>query len=267
MIPTSKVLEQWLLHSLGELKLKPHSRLGKALELNRDCATVLSSLNGSPFALIGFVDMCGFTAMSKGKTPEQVRDIAGPFVSAIVEAARRNEWFIDKTVGDEVMLVWPLQPNEVDFEWTISIEEPQLRITMLIRDILSLSADRCPAVSFHAGFSFGQIVVAKVGGEQYSEYTVYGNAVSAAKRIQELSAKDRSPRKGSYFAVGVLDDDPSPVPEMQLRQWFDSQFSPRLWQCYSAVPLGEPQFFRSEGRGVGRLSYVVVDASISPARS
>src|SRR5438445_487161 len=59
------------------------------------------------FAGICFIDMQGFSDLARDKSPSEVRALVAPFLESVVRAATVLKCFIDKTIGDEVMLVMP----------------------------------------------------------------------------------------------------------------------------------------------------------------
>lgn len=84
MVPTSDALAKWLLHASGQVRLRPRRgmmRLEEAVELNRSGSKIISTFGRKQFgAMIGFIDMHGFSERAKGRSPASVRDIALPFI-------------------------------------------------------------------------------------------------------------------------------------------------------------------------------------------
>ncbi len=223
MISTSEALSRWLLHISGHTKLpQVLTPLREAVELNREGPRIISTFARQRFkGLVGFVDMRGFSDLAHGFSPEEVRDIASPFVGAIVEAARRNHCFIDKTIGDEVMFIMPSIGEDVALANVgLEVRDPWLiSLSALVADMLRLLDERAPERSFSAGFAYGAMVLGYVGAEGYGEWTVYGNAVNAAKRIQALAGEVSPDKKRNSLAVGVI--------EAELGAWFTDEFDPK----------------------------------------
>jgi len=263
MIPTSDSLSKWLLHIAGELQITPipgRRRLTEAVELNKEGPKIVSTFGKRQFgALVGFIDMRGFTARARGKRPSEVRDIAAPFVSAVVDAATRHKCFIDKTIGDEVMVVMP------SFDWDAALSSLDLRVRdpflmemgELVVDLIDALSKSLPEVGLSAGFSMGDVVLDRVGSQDYVEWTVYGNSVNAAKRLQAMSTTDsRLPqsRERHYLVTGAIEAD-MPDWRRELEAWV------------AAVPdigrlrLVNPVLRSDEFKGVGRLCYVTSEVS------
>src|SRR5947199_5264477 len=111
MVASTAKLQAWLRHKAGLQRILNTSGiqdLNEAVELNKDGQEIISSFGKRDFvAMVGFIDMRGFSTAARGKTPTQVREIVAPFISVVVEVATRHDCFIDKSIGDEVMVVMP----------------------------------------------------------------------------------------------------------------------------------------------------------------
>ena len=61
-------------------------------------------------AAICFIDMVGFTEKARGKAPKEISAIVSPFLCTVITAAKESKCYVDKTIGDEVMVVMPALP-------------------------------------------------------------------------------------------------------------------------------------------------------------
>ncbi|HEX7518628.1 MAG TPA: hypothetical protein VF345_15215 [Chthoniobacterales bacterium] len=175
MISTSPLLEQWCRHKAGEqqiLNTKGIHSITEAVDLNQNAEQIISSYGNTDFeALVGFVDMRGFSSLAQGKSPSEVRDTVRPFISAVVDAATSNHCFIDKTIGDEVMLVMPI----FDRDTVLSDAQMPTRgllevdLTALLADVIRRLRRETSRVTFSAGFARGYLTLDRVGGGQYGE--------------------------------------------------------------------------------------------------
>src|SRR5262249_41650894 len=144
--------------------------------------------------------------------------LATPFVEAVVAAAKRNHCFIDKTIGDEVMLFMPSIGLDVALaNIGLGVRDSwPLNVSTLVSDLLKLISERVPGRTFSAGFGFGPVTLRRVGTEAYSEWTIYGNAVNAAKRIQALAGEMTRDKKTNALAVSAIED--------ERGEWFRKEF-------------------------------------------
>lgn len=223
MIPLSKKLNQWCLHKFGVEPVTNHAGWTKTLasaELNEDAHKIISSFGKKEFeGIVGFIDMRGFSRLSQGKSPTEVHAIVAPFLTAVIETAGKHACFIDKTIGDEVMVVMPwFDEDTVLSDACLPHRKVAMyELTYFIRDLIVSLSEQTPDVRFSAGFALGSLLLDRVGGDQYSEWTVYGNCVNAAKRLQAR----RTPEEwGEHhvFAVGQLEYELTSI-HIQLDIW------------------------------------------------
>jgi class 3 adenylate cyclase len=258
MRSTSEELSRWLLHVSGQTELpRVLTPLREAIELNREGPRIISTFGQQRFeAMVGFVDMRGFSCLARGLSPEEVRDIATPFVGAVVEAARRNHCFIDKTIGDEVMLLMPSFGEDVALANVgLEVRDPwPVTLSALVADITRLIDDRAPRRCFSAGFAFGALVLGHVGADGYGEWTVYGNAVNAAKRLQALAGELSPEKERNSLAVGVI--------EGELGPWFAREFDVKIWQQVGPISLTATKSGNQPCKGVGEVRYIAADVSL-----
>ena len=265
MIPTSDALAKWLSHISGKVKLRPKPgmrRLEEAIELNTEAAKIRSTFGDQEFqAITGFMDMRGFSSRSKGRSPRGVRDIAAPFVATVVEIACKHESFIDKTIGDEVMIIMPSFGEDValsDIGLKETTEPFLFRLSDLLADLMELLSVRVPGAVFTGGFAIGRIILDEVGATNYRELTAYGNSVNAAKRLQALAGEHKTDSASTGWhrlAVGALKDE-EPGYEQELNSWLEvSSHIGRLQLISASVST-------TECKGVGPVSYLSADLGL-----
>lgn len=263
MISLSTNVEQWCLHKAGRNKLLNSGRLvsdNASVELNEDGVKIISSFGENEFdALVGFVDMQGFSLRCFGKRPAEVHEIAAPFVSAVTDVAREHSCFIDKTIGDEVMIVMPW------FDEDSTLSDAMLphrnvhvyELQSLLLDLIKKLEDCAPTVKFTAGFAFGSLILARVGGRKYGEWTVYGTCVNAAKRLQSRAPKNEW--SGYHIlAAGQLIAEPS-----SFRHAMQSCVSSRI--PHDPLRFLFPESGTEEFKGVGPIAYF--QSAIEPANT
>jgi class 3 adenylate cyclase len=209
MIALSDKTDLWLKHIAGDAQLTNlHGThpIYEAVELNEKATEILSTFGNQTFsAIVGFVDMRGFSTAAAGKTPVEVKQLVEPFVSAVVDAAQKYDCFIDKTIGDEVMIVMP------EFGQDAELSDARLSTRgLLVVDATALLHNvmrRLEALGLpyrlSAGMAFGSLLLSRVGTTAYGEWTVYGNTVNAAKRLQSRAGKSASD-DAHLLALGAI---------------------------------------------------------------
>jgi class 3 adenylate cyclase len=253
MIATSEGLEKWLFHASEKVPLERDPNLGiieKAAELNKRGGEIIDTFGQRQFsAAVGFIDMRGFSDLAKAKSPSEVRDIAGPFVEAIVDVATQHHGFIDKTIGDEVMIVLPDFPGDAVVS-KAGLPRRNL-MTIEIAKLVGALATRAPDRRFSSGFAIGEVILDRVGGDGYGEWTVYGNTVNAAKRLQSIKPMEGSPLVSAdlnLLAVGAIEAE---YPEIH-NNLSNLQL---LWPNPGRPEMISATIERREFKGVGPLTY------------
>ena len=254
MIATSEPVSRWISHVWGDAQLAPKPgmmRLQEAVDLNRTANTIISTFGNKEFqALVGFMDMRGFSDRTKGMRPAQVRDIAAPFVEAVVSVATDHHCFIDKTIGDEVMIVMPyFSDDAVLADIGLRDRDPfLLELSAFVADVLIRLSSERPALQLSAGFAVGPVTLGRVGNRDFAEWTVYGNVVNAAKRLQGVAA-NLSPGDSHALAVGALVSD-DPEWKEELDAWVN------ISDHIGTLRLINPTTQNGNMKGVGEVRYL-----------
>jgi hypothetical protein len=143
--------------------------------------------------------MVGFTEKAKGKTPKEVSAIVSPFLRTVITAATENKCFVDKTIGDEVMVVMPVFPK---------MDYPLSDMAWFLFGVVRRMETMVPDVQFRAGIAFGKVILDEIQAESYREWSVFGNCVNGAKRLQTIETPATVQGMSAYRAIfGAVDSD------------------------------------------------------------
>ena len=137
---------------------------------------------------IFFADIRGFTTYSEQHDPEQVVEAINTYFTLAHKAIRANCGIVDKYMGDAVMAHYntPLQP-QADHAWlAVKTAWETKKIIKEYHQTMKATA----RLEFGVGVNTGEAVAGNVGAQDQMEYTLIGDAVNLAKRLQE-SAKPR----------------------------------------------------------------------------
>jgi adenylate cyclase len=124
-----------------------------------------------------FVDIRGFTSLAEQLNPAEVATRLNRFYDIATQAIFRHDGTLDKLVGDEVMaffgapLHWQDHPGRAV---TTAVEIMREVEAMAEQDRLELGI----------GISTGEAFVGNVGGKEVTDYTVLGDTVNVAARLQ-----------------------------------------------------------------------------------
>jgi class 3 adenylate cyclase len=129
-----------------------------------------------------FVDVAGFTALSEKSDPEEVRGLINACFEYLVPIVQKYEGTIDKFIGDEIMALFgaPIA-HEND-------PERALRAALELMDAIAVfNRDHATELSLHIGVNTGPVVAGKIGSQDRRDYSVMGDAVNLAARLEDAS--------------------------------------------------------------------------------
>ena len=134
-------------------------------------------------ATVVFVDIRGFTAYSEVKEPEQIVDVLNEYFEVATQAIRDHGGYVDKFICDSVLGV---------FVFPVFHENHPERAVRAAIKMLQLFQKERPGKSdlFKAvgiGINTGVVVSGNIGSQDKMEYTVIGDTVNVASRLNGLA--------------------------------------------------------------------------------
>ncbi len=133
-----------------------------------------------------FADLSGSTPLAEKLDPEELRGILGSYFGALARQIQRYEGTIDKYIGDAVMAVFgaPIS-HEDDAERAIHAALAMQASIVRLNDDL----DRTYGVrlSLRIGVNTGEVVAGLLAGDVQRAYTVVGDAVNTAQRLESAA--------------------------------------------------------------------------------
>ena len=138
-------------------------------------------------ATIFFADIRGYTSFSEGRDPEYIIQILNEYFNEAVEVVLKHKGYIDKFIGDCIMAAWgvPLQSEEEDALSAVSCAlEIQDRVNATDRSFFKGDA---AGLKVGIGVHTGPLVAGNLGGQQRMNYTVIGDTVNIAARLEGIA--------------------------------------------------------------------------------
>jgi adenylate cyclase len=187
-------IERARLHSRVEEERKVRARLERyhspavIEEIIRDAkATGSISRVRTHFVTILFVDLVGFTTLSERMAPDALANLLTQFFTYAAEAVFAEGGTLDKFIGDAAMAF---------FGAPIDQDDHALRAVAAAQRILDAiaqwNAERKRAgeseLQVRIAVNSGEAVVGEIGSDRRVDYTVLGNTVNVAARIEEFVA-------------------------------------------------------------------------------
>ncbi len=135
-----------------------------------------------------FGDLVGFTAFSETAELEEVAQLLGGYCSRSVEAIFGEGGTLDKFIGDCVMAFFGAPMAQEDHAVRGVRAAMRIQEAMQAWNVERRAAD-LPEVRCRIALNSGPVVVGDVGSEQRVDYTVLGNTVNVAARLESTVAE------------------------------------------------------------------------------
>jgi adenylate cyclase len=140
-----------------------------------------------------FCDLKGFTSLSKDMTPQGLVKVMNRYLSIMSEPIRTNRGIIDKYIGDGIMAYWgPPFVDEVDHARFACLAAMEMieRIATLrqeIPELLGVRGTPMEKCDLRIGVATGEALVGSIGSDVMMSYTVMGDVVNLASRLEGVN--------------------------------------------------------------------------------
>ncbi len=154
---------------IEKIKIDPTA---KSIEGERRIITVL------------FADLSGFTALSETMDAEDISKIINEFFTRMVKIVHKYGGSVDKFLGDALMVLFGAPVAHYD--------DPERAVRAALemqQEMVNFNAEKnfTSPLSMSIGINSGPAVALNVGSEQRMEYTVIGDTVNLAARLESIS--------------------------------------------------------------------------------
>jgi len=127
-----------------------------------------------------FADLAGFTAFSEGREPRAVSEMLNAYFEAAIPAVvRHHGGEIDRIIGDEIMVTFNTRGDQPDHPQRAAAAALDLQ-----RETAALADAHPDWPRFRVGINTGDALVGVVGAREGRSYTVIGDTVNVASRLQ-----------------------------------------------------------------------------------
>jgi adenylate cyclase len=168
----------------SEAAARLHAMLSSAL----GPATAPREADSSREVSILLADLRGFSSIAEANPVHRVLEVLNRYLAPMCEIAIDNGGTIDKFMGDAIMVVFGAPQSGADDARRAVTCAVQMQIAMvkLNRDQASKGL---PPLFMGAGINTGHVMVGLLGSQLHSEYTVIGDEVNLASRIEAFSLR------------------------------------------------------------------------------
>ncbi len=134
-----------------------------------------------------FCDIRGFTPLAEQLSPRQVVELLNAFFTRMVQVIGRYEGMVDKFMGDSIMTLFGAPLAQGD--------EPMraVRCALELRQAVAAfneerQGEGLAPLAVGIGINTGMVVAGNIGSHQRMEYTVVGDSVNVASRLEGMSS-------------------------------------------------------------------------------
>ena len=203
-----------------------------------------------------FSDLEGFTRLCEGLTPDAAVRFLNRYFSMMSEVVRSQQGIVDKYIGDSVMAFWgppftdPADHARLGCIAALDQMERLEAFRTWLPEMFGVR-DSVPVVNVRMGIASGEVTVGNIGSETSRGYTVIGDTVNLASRLEQANKfygtrilVSEATRKlaGDTLAFREIDSlrvsgKQEPVRVFELMDYADalSEAGQRLVQAYEAA--------------------------------
>jgi len=168
----------------GWMRQELHQRLGHVVEQ----ATGLPVTSQALEVTVLLSDLRGFSVITESYSAREVVDMLNRYFAHMCEIIYRHGGTVDKFMGDSIMALFgaPVsRPSYIEHAVCCAVE---MQIAM---DTFNKENERLgmPSLYMGIGINTGEVVAGKIGSDLHSEYTVIGEEVNLASRIEAYTLR------------------------------------------------------------------------------
>ena len=130
-----------------------------------------------------FSDIRGFTAFSESRTPEEVVNMLNEYFAVMVSIIAKSGGVVDKFIGDAIMAIWGAPKSTGDDAYACVKACLDMRMALEVLNEKRMARGEVP-IMIGMGVHFGSAISGTIGSEDRLEYTVIGDSVNMAARIE-----------------------------------------------------------------------------------
>ncbi|MFO0757323.1 MAG: adenylate/guanylate cyclase domain-containing protein [Byssovorax sp.] len=137
-----------------------------------------------------FADVVAFTPLAESRSAEQVVGVLNDLFSMLSEIVFRHHGTVDKFIGDCIMGVWGAPVGRDDHAALgLAAAEDMMRFLETANETYKKKYDL--EIRLAIGVNSGEAIVGNIGSQKRMEYTVVGDVVNVAARLEAIAAPNQ----------------------------------------------------------------------------
>jgi adenylate cyclase len=170
--------------------------VGERVARNLDDSSTIALSGTRQFVTVLFTDIRGFTSFCEDKDPTLVVDLLNHYMQLMVSIIVKHGGQVNKFIGDGILAIFS------DEEGAELGSHPQRAVRCALEMVTAPSQFQTGA-----GIHTGLVVIGNVGSQDKMEYTVLGDTVNVASRMESLNKEHHSKLLMSRATQSFLEDE------------------------------------------------------------
>jgi adenylate cyclase len=158
-----------------------------------------------------FSDIRGFTTMSEKMQPKQLATFLNDYLGIMTDVVFDTQGTLDKYIGDAVMAFWGAPLDQADHAYN-SCEAARIMMRKLGENRPRFQEQYGVGVDIGIGINSGTVNVGNMGSERIFEYTVIGDHVNLASRLEGLTKEYHASILTTRFTMDDIAKSGKPLP-------------------------------------------------------
>ena len=149
-----------------------------------------------------FTDIAGFTGLSEGLPAPVIAEFLNRHFALLGACIEDEDGTVDKFIGDSVMAFWGAPDDQPDHAERASRAARAIAIAIEADNQTRLAAGD-PPVRVRIGLHSGPVTVGNIGAPGRINYTIIGDTVNIAQRLEQLGKADAAETATAAVTVSL----------------------------------------------------------------
>ena len=203
-VPIAEVMVIYVAQTIYRYRTeeKDKGKIRKAFQLYLQPSVIEEMLKSNELPKLGgekrvltvlFSDIRGFTTISEKLTPEQLAKLINEYLTPMTSLVFEHGGTLDKYIGDALMAIFGAPITQPDHALRCCrTAVHMMRELAKLQERWRLEGNNYPPIDVGIGINSGPMVVGNMGGNQRFDYTVLGDNVNLASRLEGTNKEYRS---------------------------------------------------------------------------